>query len=176
MFAPLTLLVVAMQGAAPVSATPAPAPVLAAAVTAVAGPAANSSEVDARIARADSLAFAGRMDRAVRLYEAVIDGQDAAGRYAKDALWHLAMAYYVDGDPVNTVRTLDQLANAAGRFGDPRTELEASYQSARFHAALHDTRSAEDRLARVRCLMQSPVIPDAVKADYETRLAERDVK
>ncbi len=168
MFAPLTLLAMALQGAVPAAATPAPA--LQPARTAVEAPTAASPAVDRRLARADSLAFAGDMDAAQSLYRSLINSETDAGHYAKDALWHLAMAYYLVDDPARTVRTLDQLASAAGRFGDPATELVASYEAARFYTAMRQPGIARDRIARVRCLMESPVIPDGVKSDYTARL------
>jgi hypothetical protein len=172
MFAPLTLLVLAAQG--PVAATP---PVVATrdpVAIEVPAPAPASapapSRDEARLARADSLAFAGDMSAAERVYRALIDDQTDAGQYAKDALWHLAMAYYLADDPLKTVRALDQLAAAADRFGDPETELVASYESARFYSALRNDVVARDRVDRVRSLLQSPVIPASVKADYEQRM------
>ncbi len=168
MFAPLTLLVIALQGAVPSAATPAASVPERAAAVVVRHP--GSPAVETRLARADSLAFAGDMDAAQSLYRSVINGETDAGRYPKDALWHLAMAYDLANDPFNTVRTLDQLASTAGQFGDPETELVASYEAARFYDAMRQPVISRDRIARVRCLMESPVIPDAVKSDYRARL------
>ncbi len=173
MFPPLALLVVALQGAVPAVATPAQArqPVRS---TAIVAPTAKGPAVDGRLARADSLVFAGNIRAARPLYRALIRSETDAGHYAQEALWHLAMAYHLADDPAGTVRTLDQLAFAAAQFGDPETELMASYEAARFYAAMRQPFVARDRLARVRCLMQSPVIPAAMKADYTARLATKE--
>ena len=127
---------------------------------------------DARIARADSMALAGRVDAAAHLLNQVIDEQTAAGRYAKDAMWHLAMAYDFADNDARLARTLDALARAAATYGDPQMELTATFEATRLHAQLRDGEATADRVDRIRCLLQSPVIPDAVKADYRSRIVD----
>ena len=175
MFATLALILSAAQFAAPATSAPAPLSVPRAVHLSVPpaprGTAANLG-ADARMARADSLLFAGRLDKARDLYRDVISDETEAGHYAREAYWHLAVAFDLNDNTENTARTLDQLAEAAATFGDPQTELSATFESARLHALMRDGRTAMDRVARVRCLMQSPAIPDDVKAGYQARIIE----
>ena len=168
MFAPITLLAMALQGAGPAAVTSVAPPPAPAAI--VAAPRTHMPASRIRLARADSLLFAGDMNAAQSLYRSLANRETDAGRYAKQPLWDLAMSYRLAGEPVNMVRTLDDLASAARRFGDPETELVASYETARYYAAMRQSVVSRDRMARVRSLLQSPVIPTAIKADYTARL------
>jgi hypothetical protein len=173
MLTTLALVFSVAQAAAPVPVTrlPAAAPVFAARSAPVRADDLAPS-IDGRIARADSLALAGRIGAAEDLLHHVIDEQASAGRYARDALWHLAMAYDFTDDNAKLARTLDQLAAAAATYGDPQMELEATFEATRLHVELRDGRAELSRVDRIRCLLQSPAIPEAVKADYKSRIVD----
>ncbi len=175
MLSTLAVILSAAQFAAPTAVTPTPLPPAAhVSVPSVPGTPDTRATPDARIAHADSLVFAGRLGRAEDLYRDVIRDEEQAGRYARDAYWKLAVAFDLADNTASTARTLDQLAEAASTFGDPQTELAASFESARLHVLMRDGRTARTRAARVRCLLQSPAIPAAVKADYEARIIVKD--
>lgn len=173
MFHLMTVLALAVHGAAaPAAPSARPSTIARAAVTAVVpDDDGGGASVEARIARGDSLVFAGRIGAGTDLLRSVIDEQRAAGQYARDALWHLASAYFLVDDRAQTAHTLDHLADEAAQFGDPQMELQASFEAARLHAQLGEGARARDRAARVLALLQSPAIPDAVKDDFRARIA-----
>jgi hypothetical protein len=169
MFAPITLLTLALQGIVPVAVPPVAAPLVPeTAVSAAPGTATPSSVL--KLDRADSLLFADRLPAAQSLYKSLAERQSSSGHYAKQALWDLAMADRTADQPFRMVTTLDELASAARRYGDPEMELVASYEAARYYAAMKQPVVSRDRLDRVRALLQSPVISPAIKADYAARL------
>lgn len=173
MFASITLLAAALQGVVPwaattITATP-PVP------AAVATTPATSTPVSAiRLARADSLVFAGDVTAAQSLYRSLAYHDNSTAHYAKQPLWDLAMADRLADQPFRMVTTLDRLASAARRYGDPEMELVASFEAARYYAAMGQPVVARDRLARVRALLQSPVLPAAIRADYTARMKTVD--
>ena len=169
MFASITLLAAALQGVVPWAATTCTAtPPVPAAAAALPGTSMPVSAI--RLARADSLVFAGDVTAAQSLYRSLAFHDNSAAHYAKAPLWDLAMADRLADQPFRMVTTLDDLASAARRYGDPEMELVASFEAARYYAAMGQPVISRDRLARVSALLQSPVIPTAIKADYAARM------
>ena len=132
----------------------------------------DTARVSAMLARGDSLEAAGRVHEARRQYQSLIDQQRAAGQYPLRALWHLANSYYFHDDEVRAASTLDELADAAGRFGYPATELRASFEAAVLYQRHHQPARVAQKVVRVRALLNSPVIDEATKKEIEKRLAD----
>jgi hypothetical protein len=130
----------------------------------------DAARVRAELATADSLDVAGRLSAARRRYRALIDEQRAADQYPIEALWHLANSYYYHDEELASAATLDELAEAAGRFGDPTTELRASFQAAVLYQQHKQPNRVAPKVARLRALLQSPAIADEVKKDIAARL------
>ena len=132
----------------------------------------DAARISATLAKGDSLEAAGRVNAARRQYQSLIDQQRAAGQYPLQALWHLANSYYFREDELRAAATLDDLADAAGQFGDPATELRASFEAAVMYQRHHQPARVAQKVVRVRALLHSPVIDEATKKEIEKRLAE----
>ncbi|HVT41251.1 MAG TPA: hypothetical protein VHE78_19600 [Gemmatimonadaceae bacterium] len=130
----------------------------------------DTARVRVELATADSLNQAGRLSTARRRYRALIDEQRAADQYPAEALWHLANSYFYHDQDLESAATLEELAEAAGRFGDPATELRASFQAAVLYQQHRQPLRVAPRVARIRALLQSPVIADEIKKDIAARL------
>jgi hypothetical protein len=136
-----------------------------------AGP--DTARVRAMLATGDSLESVGHFAAARRQYRLLIDAQRAADQYPAEGLWHLANSYFNRGDAMQAASTLDELASAAAGVGDPVWELRATLEAALIYEKHRDGARVGPRLDRVRALLRSPVIPDAVKEAVEGRLAKR---
>lgn len=133
----------------------------------------DSAYVRSTLARADASMFAGRLREARGLYRQVIRRQREAEQYERIALWNLAHCYLVGDDMAGAAATLDELALAAEKYGDPSLELLATFSAAVYYQQLKRTELLAPRIARVRALLQSPAIPDSEKADFTRRLVSR---
>jgi hypothetical protein len=131
----------------------------------------DAARVSALLDRGDSLEAAGRIHAARRQYQSLIDQQRTAGQYPLQALWHLANSYYFGEDELRAAATLDELAEAAAQFGDPATELRASFEAAIMYQQHQQPNRVAQKVVRVRALLHSPVIDEATKKDIEKRLA-----
>jgi hypothetical protein len=132
----------------------------------------DTARVSAMLAKGDSLEAAGRVHAARRQYQSLIDQQRVAGQYPLQALWHLVNSYYFHDDELRAASTLDDLAAAAGQFGDPATELRASFEAALLYQRHHQPTRVAQKVVRVRALLHSPVIDEATKKEIEKRLAD----
>jgi hypothetical protein len=132
----------------------------------------DTARITAMLAKGDSLQVSGQLNAARRQYRSLIDQQREAGQYPAQALWHLANSYYFQNDELRTASTLDELAEAAGQFGDPATELRASFEAAIMYQRHNQPARVAEKVARVRALLHSPVIDDATKRDVERRLGD----
>ncbi len=133
----------------------------------------DSSRINAILSRADAATFSGRANEARRLYRDLIDQQQQADQYAHEALWRLANHYLFLNDERNAAAALDELATQSNHYGDPSTEISASFEAAVLwqHAKRNDL--VVDRLKRVHSLMQSPVIGDDQKRAIAERMQEK---
>jgi hypothetical protein len=130
----------------------------------------DAARVRAELATADSLEMAGRLPAARRRYRSLIDEQRSADQYPAEALWHLANSYFYHDQELESAATLDELAEAAGRFGDPATELRASFQAALLYQRHKQPNRVAPKITRMRALLQSPAIADEIKKDIAARL------
>ncbi len=123
----------------------------------------DADHVRAVLARGDSLEAAGHIRAARWQFRKIIGEQRAAGQYPREALWHLANSYYYHDEELRAASTLDELAQAAAEFGDPHTELRASFQAGIIYQRYNQPMQVAAKVARVRALLHSPVIDDATK-------------
>jgi len=122
------------------------------------------------LAEADSLAAAGRNGPARKRYRAVIDEQLAAGQYPSEAYWQLTNSYFFHDDDFRAAETLEELAAAASRFGDPAMELRATFESAIMFQRHKVNARVAPKVERVRALLKSPVIDRELKESIERRM------
>ena len=135
-----------------------------------AAPAPDSLRVQALLAKADEASFAGRVNDARRMYRTLIDEQRAADQFAGAALWRLATTNLYADDQKGAAAVLDELAVAAARYGDPRTELRATFEAAVIYSHLKRHDLVAQRMERVRALMQSPFVTAQEKESVRGRI------
>lgn len=133
-------------------------------------PVIDRAEVDARLARADSASSDGRPAEARAIYEQLVRDQREAGQFADRALWRLALNHLYADRKFQATQLLDELAQDANTFGDPATELRASFEAAVLWIQLKRPDLATSRIERSKSLLQSPVIADADKASIKSRM------
>ncbi|MEO6443910.1 MAG: hypothetical protein ABIZ91_14100 [Gemmatimonadaceae bacterium] len=133
----------------------------------------DSAYIQSTLARADASMFAGRLREARGLYRHLIRRLREAEQYERIALWNLAHCYLVGNDIAGAAATLDELALAAEKYGDPSLELLAIFAAAVYYQQLKRAELLAPRIARVRALLQSPAIPDSENTDYSRRLVSR---
>jgi hypothetical protein len=141
---------------------------LAAATTVRARPI-DSATVAAELARADEAAQNGRGSEARRILRKLIEDQEASDQFAGTAMWRLALYLFVD-DRWRAAMVLDELAGASNRYGDPATELRATFEAAVLWQQLKRPENVNARLGRVKALLQSPVITEEQKASVRERM------
>jgi hypothetical protein len=115
----------------------------------------------------------GRFKDARRVYRSIIAGKRAAGEYAIEALQGLAKAEFALNDDRATAATLDELADAAGKFGDPETRIRSLLESALLYQGLKNNERVADHLAEIRVLLKSPAISEATRTDVTDRIPRR---
>jgi hypothetical protein len=149
--------------AAPVPRAPAPGAAVAAAP--------DSARIVALLSKADASLQAGRVKEAVGVYRAIIGEQRNEGQYAGRTLWLLAQTYYATDDLGRAASVLDELAEAAGQYGDPVMELKATFESALLNQAMKKPAAVAARIPRIKALLQSPAVSLEQKRQVESRLA-----
>lgn len=137
-------------------------------VTASTGP--DSAKVESLLARADEATFAGRRMEARRIYKDLISEQKKADQFAGTAMWRLALNYLYADEPRRAAEMLDELANAANRYGDPTLQLRATFESAILWRALKRNDLVLERVDRAKALLQSPAIPQSEKIQIKARM------
>ena len=135
----------------------------------------DSLRLRSLLTKADEASFSGRFNEARRLYRRVINEQDSADEFASVALWRLATAHLWVDARREAAEVLDELARSANKYGDPETELRATFEAAVIwsHLKRHDL--VAERVTRVRTLFKSPAITDELKDDYRSRIREDSV-
>lgn len=126
--------------------------------------------VSAALKKAEDATYSGRAGEARRIYRDLIDDQRKSGEFAGTALWRLALNYLYADDKWNAALTLDDLAVDANRFGEPATELRASFEAAVLWQQLKRPELVGSRVERARSLLQSSVIADSLKDDIRRRM------
>jgi hypothetical protein len=119
---------------------------------------------------AEQLVVEGRFRDAARLYREAATRRTDAGEYAREDLLGLAAAQFAVNDVRGTARTLDELAERAATFGDPETRLKSLFQAALLHQELRAKAEVAEHIARIKPLLKSPVIAEAVRQEIASRL------
>jgi hypothetical protein len=156
--------------AAPARADQPPVALHLAKVLFAAPPAPDSARIEAVLGKADEATAAGRMREARRLYRTVIEEQRDARQYAGTALWRLASTHVYDGDIRGGAALLDDLAAEAARYGDPTTELRATFEAAVLWQKSKRYDLTRRNMERVQCLLQSPAIAADLKSTIQRRI------
>jgi hypothetical protein len=115
----------------------------------------------------------GRFKDARRVYRTIIAEKRAAGEYAVDALRGLANAEFALNDNRATAFALDELADAAGQFGDPETRIHALFDAAVLYQGLKYHDRVASHIGDIRALLKSPAIAEATRADIADRIPKR---
>lgn len=113
---------------------------------------------------------AGDLVAARQLAGAIIreDGTDAA---TVEALWLIAQLHNAAGHGMRAAHALDRAADKAEAYGDPVAQARSLLEAATLYAAHHDYVAANERIARLRPLLDSPHMSAAVRAEIGSRIA-----
>ncbi|MGQ0647812.1 MAG: hypothetical protein ACT4P7_09590 [Gemmatimonadaceae bacterium] len=130
----------------------------------------DSVRVQSALIRADEATFNGRTAEARRIYRGLINEQRAADQFAGTAMWRLALNYLYADEHRRAAETLDDLADAAVRYGDPSLQLRATFEAAVLWKALKRSDLMLERLDRAKALLQSPAIPNSEKTLIKARM------
>jgi len=132
----------------------------------------DSAVVAAELARADEATANGRVSDARRIYKRLIAELKDSDQIASTPMWRLALSYLYEGDYWNAALKLDELASASNTYGDPTMELRATFESGLMWQQLKRYENVNSRVARVKALLQSPVIPEAEKESVRRRIGD----
>jgi len=132
----------------------------------------DSARVRSLLSRAEEASFAGRIGEARRLYREVIDAHRESNQPAGMVLWRLATTNLYADDKQAAASNLDEMAEVSARFGDPVSELKATFEAAILYSQIKRGDLVAARMERVNCLLQSPVISDEEKARVRERIKE----
>lgn len=130
----------------------------------------DSARVREFMARGDASFESGRIKEARGIYRTLIREQRAADTYAGEALWRLAETFFAADDARGAAHALDEVAEAAARYGDPAMELKATFEAALVYQKLGNKPAVAYRLTRIKTLLQSPVVSKEQKRDIESRM------
>lgn len=127
--------------------------------------------VQARVVRGDALTGMRRFEAAQREYRGAAEMARRQGHLPSFSLWHLASAYYYQGDPRRAAAVLEQLAVEAGQCGDLAVQALALFNAAWLNGEGGRGRTAATQVADLNRLLRSPYMPDAVREHLMARLA-----
>jgi len=130
----------------------------------------DTVRLQSELKRASQATYSGRAKEARAIYRKLIAEQRAAGEYAKLPLWSLALHYFYEDDTRNAALTLDELASEANRFGDPTMELRAMFEATSLWVKRKELANGADRVERIKDLLKSPVIAEADKREFQSRM------
>lgn len=130
-----------------------------------------TAAVQARVARGDVLTGMRRFAAAQREYRGAAELARRQGHLPSFTLWHLASAYYYQGDHQRAAAVLEQLAAEAARCGDLAVEALALYNAAWLNGEGGRGRTAATQVADLTLLLRSPYMPAAVRDHLNGRLA-----
>jgi hypothetical protein len=80
------------------------------------------------------------------------------------------MHHLYHADDAAAAEALDQLAKQANQFGDPTTELRATFEAAVLWTKARRPAFAAEHAQRIKDLLKSPVIAESDKAEYRRRM------
>lgn len=129
-----------------------------------------SAAVQTHIARGASLTGIQRYAEAEREYRAAADIVRRQGHLPSLTLWHLACAYYYEGNPHQGAVVLERLAGEASQWGDLVVQALALYHAAWLNGQAGSSRAAATEVADLTRLLQSRYMPVAVRDHLNGRL------
>jgi hypothetical protein len=152
---------------APVSAMQSALPVSARSAIIRPGIPASDSEITpavrVRLARGDELTGSQRFAAAENEYRFAADIGRREGHLPSYTLWHLASAYYYQGDPQRAAGVLEQLAVEASQSGDLVVQALALFNAAWLNGEAGHGRVAATELTDLSRLLRSPYMPNVVR-------------
>ena len=136
---------------------------------------ASDSELTAAVrpvvVRGDALTGMRRFAAAEREYRNAAAIVRREGHLPSFTLWHLASAYYYQGDPQRAAAVLEQLSAEAAQRGELAVQALALFNAAWLNGESGRGRVAATELADLNRLLRSPYMPDAVRDHLTARLA-----
>jgi tetratricopeptide (TPR) repeat protein len=129
-----------------------------------------TTEVQRRLTRGNELTAQRRYAEAQAEFRAAATVARRQGHLPSRSLWHLACAYYYQGDNLGAVNALDELRRDAARFGDLRVEALALFNAAWLDGQAGRYTKAQSRVKELQQLLSSPYMPVAIRDHLTTRL------
>lgn len=126
--------------------------------------------VQPRVTRGDALTGMRRFTAAVHEYRLAADIVRREGHLPSFTLWHLASAYYYQGDPQRAAVVLEQLSAEAAQRGDLAVQALALFNAAWLNGEGGRGQVAATELADLSRLLRSPYMPEAVRDHLNARL------
>ena len=126
--------------------------------------------VQRHVTRGDSLTAQRRYAEAQREFRTAAGIARREGHLGSLSLWHLACAYYYQGDKAGAVGALDELRDEAMRFGDLRVEALAQFNAAWLEGQAGRYEQAQSRVNELQRLLRSPYMPIAIRDHLTARL------
>ena len=126
--------------------------------------------VQPRVTRGDALTGMRRFTAAVHEYRIAADIVRRQGHLPSFTLWHLASAYYYQGDPQRAAVVLEQLSAEAAQCGDLAVQAPALFNAAWLNGEGGRGQVAATEIADLSKLLRSPYMPVAVRDHLTARL------
>ena len=135
---------------------------------------ASDSELTAAVrpvvVRGDALTGMRRFAAAEREYRNAAAIVRREGHLPSFTLWHLASAYYYEGNPQRAAVVLEQLAAEAAQRGDLAVQALALFNAAWLNGEGGRGRTAATEIADLSRLLRSPYMPVTVRDHLNARL------
>lgn len=131
-----------------------------------------SAAVHTYVTRGDRLTGMRRFASAEQEYRTAAAIARREGHLPSLTLWHLASAYFYEGDLQSAAVVLDQLRAEAVRFGDLGTEALALFNAAWLNSRQGRREAVETRITALQQLLRSPYMPASIRNHVSTRLAQ----
>ena len=130
----------------------------------------DPAEVRQRLEQADALLRDGRSDEARVVLAELADEQKVAGVSAAETLLRLAAVYHGRNNLVRAAVTLDDAAAEAEAHGQPEVQARALLEAATLYTGAREHEKAVARLERLSQLLDSPHLPQDLRAEIEARV------
>lgn len=127
--------------------------------------------VQGRVSRGDALTGMQRFAEAQREYRQAAEIARREGHLPSFTLWHLAGAYYYQGDRVRAADVMAQLAGEAADCGELAVQAIALFNAAWLNGQGGRGQTAANQLAVLTRLLRSPYMPVAVRDHLTEKLA-----
>ena len=139
-----------------------------------AGIPASDSELTAAVrpvvVRGDALTGMRRFAAAEREYRNAAEIARREGHLPSFTLWHLASAYYYEGNPQRAAVVLEQLAAEAAQRGELAVQALALFNAAWLNGEGGRGRTAATEIVDLSRLLRSPYMPVTVRDHLNARL------